>query len=349
MDFPLIDLVSDTATRPTPGMWRAMQGAPLGDEQKREDPTTRDFEARVAALLGQERALFLPSATLANQIALCLHAEAGDEVLCHESAHVLHYEGGAASILSRAHLRALSGARGFFGGDDVRAAIRADDPHFPRSRAVVVENTSNGGGGGVWPDGHFDSVVEACAEHGLALHIDGARLMNAAVARKVEPSFWGARAKTVQMCFSKGLGCPFGSVLAMPDALLGRAWRWKQALGGALRQSGVITSAMAYALDHHVEGLAEDHRRAAWLAAALATHEGVALEAVETNLVFFSLGEGRPSPGAFCEALRAHGVRMGTTRDGRVRACTHRDIDDGGIEQAIRACHAVLSQAQAAA
>lgn len=338
-----VDLISDTATRPTPEMLAAMAAAPLGDEQKKEDPTTIAFEENVASVLGQDKALFVPSATLANQIALALHAGAGDEILCHETAHVYHYEGGATSMISRGQVFPLGGARGFFRGADVESALRADDPHFPRSRVVVVENTSNGGGGGVWPEEYFTEIVDVCRSHRLALHIDGARLMNAAVAAGRPAAHWGARADTVQVCFSKGLGCPFGAVLAMSADLYPRARRLKQALGGALRQSGIITAAMQYALDHHVDRLGDDHRRARAFADELSRYGGVHVAPVETNLVFFDIARPKLRPTDFCTALLEKGVRVATARDGRVRACFHLDVDDEALEYAIQCLRLILS------
>lgn len=339
----LVDLISDTATRPTEGMLRAMAEAPLGDEQKGEDPTTHRLEEWAAELLGKERALFLPSATMANQIALALLCEAGDEVICHRTAHVYNHETGGTAMTARAQIQPLDGQRGFFSGDDVRRVLRVDDPHFPKTRVVVVENTSNGGGGSIWPASLFDSVADACDELGLALHIDGARLMNAAVAAGVPPTRWTARATTVQMCFSKGLGCPFGAVLAMPEALFWRARRLKQALGGALRQSGVVTGAMLYALEHHVERLADDHARARRLAEGLAAIEGVTVEPVDTNLVFFHVDAERLSARELCDLLLARKVRMGAVSDTRVRACLHLDIDDAGVDLAIEAVRDVVT------
>ena len=344
----LIDLGSDTATRPSAAMLAAMASAELGDEQKGEDPTTLALEARVAALLGKERALFLPSATMANQIALALHVESGGEVIAHRTAHVVHYEGGGTSLIARAQPYLLDTPRGLFSVDDIRDAIRADDPHHPRSRCVVVENTSNAGGGTVWPVDLLDSVYDFCAHSGLAVHIDGARLWNAAEALGLPVARLVRGATTVQVCFSKALGCPFGAVLAMPAALWPRARRLKQALGGALRQSGVITAAMNHALDHHLGALSDDHRRARRLADALATMPDVRVEPVETNLVFFSV----PEPGAFLASIAANGVRMGAVAKTvspwppggrqRLRACLHRDIDDDGLNAAIAACSAAL-------
>jgi threonine aldolase len=342
-ELPLVDLVSDTATRPTPGMYDAMRNAPLGDEQKGEDPTVNALEKRAAALLGTERAMFLPSATMANQVALALHCGPGDEVIAHKTAHVVNHETGGTAITARAQLMVVDGEHGIFTGETVKRAIRADDPHLPETRVVVVENTSNGGGGSVWPDAAYDSVVDVCRSHRLALHIDGARLMNAAVARGVPASHWAARADTVQLCFSKGLGCPFGAVLGMKDAMWRTARRRKQALGGALRQAGIIAGAMLYALDHQVERLADDHRRARALAEGLTALPGLVVQFPETNLVFFRVEHPKVDAAAFVKGLSQRGVRVGGSIDGRVRACVHLDVDDHGIERAVAAARAVLA------
>ncbi len=339
-----VDLVSDTATRPSPGMLQAMTSARLGDEQKGEDPTVRALEERAADLLGTESALFVPSATMANQIALSLHAKPGDEIICHRTAHVYNYETGGTAITAAAQLHVLDTPRGIFTGEDVTRAVRADYPHLSDTCAVVVENTSNGGGGTVWPDAAFDSVLEVCRTRDIALHIDGARLCNAAAAAQVEPSHWGARADTVQLCFSKGLGCPFGAVLGLPQGMWRAARRRKQSLGGALRQGGVIAGAMLYALEHNRPKLVDDHRRAAALAEALAELPGLSLAPPETNLVFFRLSAGGElDAGAFCRRLLdEHSVRMAPTIDGRVRACFHLDVDDQGLARAIAGVRAIL-------
>lgn len=341
----LIDLGSDTATRPSAAMLAAMSTAPLGDEQKGEDPTTLALEARVAALLGKERALALPSATMANQIALALHVEAGGEVIAHRSAHVVHYEGGGTSIIARAQPYLLDTPRGVFTAADVEAAIRVDDPHHPRSQCVVIENTSNGGGGTPWPLDVLDEVYAVCAARGLAVHVDGARLWHAAAAQDVPLARLVDGATTVQVCFSKGLGCAFGAVLALPSSLWPRARRLKQALGGALRQSGVMTAAMSYALDHHLPALVDDHRRARRFGDGLRGIAGIVVEPIETNLVFFTVAE----PQRFAAAVLAQGVRISgvaqTVTPGplRLRACFHRDVDDAMVEQAIAACAAAAA------
>ncbi len=342
----MIDLGSDTATRPSAAMKRAMSEALLGDEQRGEDPTTTALEERVAALLGFERGLFLPSATMANQIALALHAGAGDEIIAHRSAHVVHYEGGGTSMTSRAQVYGLDTPRGLFSAADVEAAIRAADPHHPRTTCVVVENTSNGGGGAVWPLTLLDDVFGFCRDKSIAVHVDGARLWNAATALSLPPRRLCAGATTVQVCFSKGLGCPFGAVLALSDASWPRARRLKQALGGALRQSGVCTGAMLYALDHNLEGIAKDHARAQKLAAGLAAIPGVSVEPVESNLVFFSTG--KPAA-ALLSAVALRGVRLGlvartvSPERERLRACVHLDIQDDDVDAALIAVRDALS------
>jgi threonine aldolase len=342
-----IDLVSDTASLPTTSMKHAMIAAPLGDEQKGEDPTTWALEVRVAALLGQERALLLPSATMANQIALALHAGAGDEVITHRTAHVIHYEGGGTAMTSRAQVCGLDTPRGIFDGEDVARALRADDPHHPRTRCVVVENTSNGGGGTVWPVSTWDGVVDVAHRHGLAVHVDGARLWHAGIKLDEPLSRLVRGASTVQVCFSKGLGCPMGAVLALSSSSWPRARRLKQAMGGAMRQSGMLAGAMLYALDHHVTRLVDDHRRAAALAASLAGIDGVNVEPVETNLVFFSTT--RPAQ-QLQKRLLARGVRVGlvspTASPGRerLRACVHLDIGDDDVGVTVDAMRSVMRE-----
>jgi threonine aldolase len=329
----IVDLFSDTATQPTRGMREAMLSAPLGDEQRRTDPTVRRLEERIAALVGKERAVLVPSATMANQIAIALHCNPGDEVLCHRTAHVINSEGGGLAANAGVQVMALPGERGIFDADTLRGALRIDDPHQPISRAVVVENTSNGGGGCVWPDAAFDGVVQVCRERELALHIDGARLFNAAVAQGVSPARWGQHARSVQICFSKGLGCPFGAVLAVDAELEPRVRRIKQRLGGALRQAGIVAGAMLYALDHHVERLAEDHQRAARLASVLSQFHAVEVVPVETNIIYLRYRRGTAAE--LAERLRERGVLVSQAGHDRIRACTHLGITDRGLERAI--------------
>lgn len=322
-------------------MREAMLSAPLGDEQRRSDPTVRALEERMARVLGKAKAMLVPSATLANQIGVALHCMPGDEVLCDRTAHVIHNEGGGLAANSGLQVMALPGERGIFDAHTVLGALRRDDdPHQPASRAVVVENTSNGGGGSVWPDEAFFGVVRVCEERQLALHIDGARLFNAAVKRGVTPDHWARHARTVQVCFSKGLGCAFGAVLGMDQDLEHRARRLKQRMGGALRQAGIMAAGMLHALDHHVERLADDHRRAARLGEALARFDSLELTPVETNIVYFRHRAGKGPE--LAEKLRERGVLVSQMGADRLRACTHLGVNDAAIERAIEAFSAVL-------
>lgn len=340
MPEEIVDLFSDTATQPTRGMREAMFSAPLGDEQRRTDPTVRQLEERIAQLVGKARAILMPSATMANQIGLALHCAPGDEVLCHRNAHVINSEGGGLAANSGIQVLALPGERGIFDAETLLGGLRIDDPHQPASRAVVVENTSNGGGGSVWPDEAFFGVSRVCQERGLALHIDGARLFNAAVKRGVSPDYWCRHARTVQICFSKGLGCAFGAVLALDEDLEHRARRMKQRMGGSLRQAGIMAAGMLYALDHHVERLADDHRRAARLVEALSRFDAIELAPAETNIVYFRYKRGKASE--LADRLRQHGLLVSQMPPDRLRACTHLGVTDADIERAIQAFAKVL-------
>ena len=337
-----IDLRSDTTTKPSPGMLEAMARAPLGDEQRRDDPTVNQLQERMAEALGQEAALLFPTATMANQIAIAVQCRPADEILCHPTAHVYNYEGGGLARNAQVQVRALVGERGQFTVEQIEQNLLPNDPHFARTRLVVVENTSNAGGGSVWPLAVFESIAERCGHHGLALHLDGARLFNAAVKLGVSPAAWSARASSVQVCFSKGLGCPFGAVLAGSRELIEAARRMKQSFGGALRQAGVIAGAMLYALDHNVERLAEDHDNARRLAAGLQRLAGISVEPVETNLVYLNLDRGDRAE-AFVAALEARGVGVHHFAHGRMRACTHLDVQAADIERALTSIAETLS------
>ena len=330
----VVDLFSDTATQPTRGMKEAMLSARLGDEQRGTDPTVLELEARMAALLGKPRAVLLPTATMANQIGIALHCAPGDEVICHHTAHVINNEGGGLAANSGVQVLPVGGERGIFDAQAVLRAIRVDNPHQPATRAVVVENTSNYGGGSVWPDEAFFGVSRVCQERGLALHIDGARLFNAAVKRGVSPDYWGRHARSVQVCFSKGLGCAFGAVLAVDAELEPRVRRLKQRMGGALRQAGIVAAGMLYALDHHVERLAEDHQRAARLGEALGQLDGIEVTPAETNIVFIRCK--RLAASELATQLREHGVLVSQTAEDLLRVCTYLGVTDAHVDRAIQ-------------
>ncbi|HEY7725117.1 MAG TPA: GntG family PLP-dependent aldolase [Anaeromyxobacteraceae bacterium] len=281
-----IDLRSDTVTRPTPAMREAMARAEVGDDVYGEDPTVIGLEERVAALLAKEAAIFVPSGTMANQIALGLLAGPGDEVICDEGAHCANFEGGGMAALWGAQPRTLRGDRGILGAAQVEAAVRAENDHLPRTRAVVVENTHNRGGGAVWPLDAVRAVGAAAARRGLAVYLDGARLLNAVVASGVPARDYAGPATLASICLSKGLGAPAGSVLAGPRELVRRARRLRKRLGGGMRQAGVLAAAGLHALDHHVARLAEDHEAArAFAQVVLGAGAEIAFP-VETNMVF---------------------------------------------------------------
>jgi len=334
----VIDLRSDTQTAPSPGMRAAIAAAEVGDEQRREDPTVLALEARAAAFLGQEEAVYLPTATMANQIALAILGPRGTELVVEETAHIMISELGGAAMHSGLQTRGLPGYRGRLTVDQIPAAVHPEDRfHTPRASIVALENTHNSAGGTIWPLDELEAVVGVSRELGLAVHLDGARIANAAVALGVPAAQMGAQFDTVTLCLSKGLGCPLGAVIAGSHDLMARARVEKHRFGGAMRQAGIVAAAGLYALEHNVERLADDHARARRLVDGWA-ERGVPVDpdAVETNFVQVDVGSlGLTSPQAI-ERLAAAGVGLSSTiRPGILRAVTHLDIDDAGIDEAI--------------
>jgi len=333
-----IDLRSDTVTRPTPAMREAMARAEVGDDVYGEDPTVRALEERVASLLGKECAVFVPSGTMANQIAIGAQAGPGQEVICDAGAHVVAYEGGAMAALWGAQPRTVEGERGILRPEAIEPAIQTGgDHHLPRTALIAIENTHNRGGGSVWPLDRLDAVFDLAARHGIPVHVDGARLWNAAAALGVEPARLVHGATTVSVCLSKGLGAPVGSLVAGPRALEPSLRRLRKRLGGGMRQAGVLAAAGLYALDHHLPAIAADHDNARALAEALSALPGLAVEPVETNMVFVRLPEGRPAA-ALVAALRGEGVLVNAVGPDRLRLVTHRDV---GREDCLRAAEIV--------
>ena len=333
----VIDLRSDTATRPTEGMRRAIAEAAVGDEQKREDPSVSALQERTAALLGQEAAIFVPTATMANQIALKLHSHPGDVLVAEELSHVVIYEYGGAAAHAGLVTLGLPGDRGRFTPEQVRRAAEPSTKVADQRAAVLsLENTHNASGGRVWPLGELDEVVSTARELDLRVHLDGARVLNAATALGVAPAEISARFDTVTVCLSKGLGCPLGALLAGSLELMERAWREKHLFGGAMRQAGIVAAAGLYALDHHVERLADDHARARTLAEAFdAAGLPVDLEQVETNFVQVDVAPlGLERVDALIR-LYAAGVGLSSTPHPTVvRAVTHLDVTDEDIARA---------------
>ena len=346
----MVNLYSDTQTRPTPEMRAAIAAAEVGDEQRGDDPTVRALEERVAALLGHEAAVFLPSGTMCNEIAIRLHIRpGGDEILLGRETHPLRFEGGAPAALSGAVMTVVDGEAGMFTPDALDAAIRAHpagDRYAPRPRLVCVEQPTNMGGGRVWPLEQVEAVVEVARSHGLRTHLDGARLMNAVVASGIDAASWAGRFDSAWVDFTKGLGAPVGACLAGSAELISEAWRWKQMLGGAMRQAGIIAAGGLYALDHHVDRLADDHARARRLADGLGGLPGVELDpaTVETNILVFAV----PDAPAFCDVLAREDVLVIPLDARRVRAVTHLDVDEAGIERALEAAAAALGAGEGA-
>jgi threonine aldolase len=327
-------------------MRQAMANADVGDEQRGEDPTTTALEERIAALLGKEAAVFLPSGTMCNQIALLVHCRPGDEVIGAAGTHVFTSEAGGGSALAGAQTWPIVCDRGIFDGSDLGAAIREPSRHSPRSRLVVVEQTVNRGGGAIWPVEKIEAVAELAHRRGLAVHMDGARLMNAVVATGIPARVMAARCDSVWLDLSKGLGCPVGGVLAGSRDFIDEAWRWKQRIGGAMRQSGILAAAGLYALDHHVERLADDHANAALLSERIREIPGVRLMAPrpETNIVYFDTSGTGLTAKAVTEALLAENVRMGTSYGGMIRAVTHLDVSRDDVEAAAAVLRRVLDR-----
>lgn len=322
------DFYSDTKTKPTDAMRRAVLDAVVGDEQKGEDPTTAALEQRVADLLGKEAAVFLPSGTMCNEIALRVHLDPGDELICERSAHIVGFEGGGPAAFAGAMVHALDGHRGTFTSEQVVGAIRSPSRYAPVSRLVCVEQTANMAGGAVWPLDRLREVSAVARDAGLAVHMDGARLMNAVVASATPADVFARDVDSVWIDFTKGLGAPVGAALAGSGAFIDRAWRVKQQMGGAMRQSGVLAAMCLHALDHHVERLADDHALAASIADRIGALPGVAsILPVDTNIVIGDLGDGAGTAAELVAGCAADGVEIGAFGPRRFRVVTHLDVD----------------------
>ena len=338
-----IDLRSDTVTRPTPAMRAAMHAAEVGDDVFHDDPTVNRLEERIAELLGKEAALFVPSGTMSNQIAVNVHTRPGDELLCDVNCHIYNYEAGGPAVLSGVSCHTLDGEDGILDVTQLEDQIRPDDDHQVRTRLVCLENTHNRGGGRVYPYEKIQAIHTWTRKHGLILHLDGARLWNAIVATGISAKQWGELFDTVSVCFSKGLGAPVGSALAGPRELVTRARRIRKLFGGGMRQAGVVASAALYALDHHIERLADDHRNAQTIARAISDTPGLRLVPadVETNLIWFRVERELGTAKDVASALRERNVWVHAAGPQALRACTHLDVSAAQAEYAaetIRRC-----------
>jgi len=341
-----INLYSDTQSVPTPAMRQAMAEAEVGDEQAGLDPTVDRLCEKAAALLGKERAVFLPSGTMCNAIAILVHCRPGDEVIAHESAHIINYEGGGPAVLAGVMVRSLTGARGQYEADSLRAAIRPVSRYHPKSSLVAIEQTANLGGGSVWPLVRIEEVAGVAREAGLKLHMDGARLLNAAVASNVSAADFAGPFDSVWLDLSKGLGCPVGAVLAGSAEFIEQAWQWKQRLGGAMRQAGIIAAAGVHALDHHVARLAEDHANARLFADLVADHPALELtpDGVDTNIVFLDYKANGHAAGDVAARAMEKGLRIGATNPTRFRALTYIGIGEQEVREAARIFREVLDE-----
>ena len=334
-----VDLRSDTVTRPTADMWLAMQSADLGDDVLGDDPTVQRLEHLAAEMLGKDAALFTPSGTMANQIAIRLHTQPGDAILMEAGAHPFNYEGAAAAMISGVQIRPIAGTSGILNPSDVEANFRPPDPHFAPVRLVCAEDTANRGGGTPYPIATLHALGNLAHARQVSAHLDGARLFNAVIATATSAAERTQAFDTVSVCLSKGLGAPVGSLLVGPRDLIERG-RWvRKALGGGMRQAGVLAAAGIYALQHNIDRLDQDHQRASMLADGLA-RAGYRAQSPKTNMVYVDVKDG---PGAQL-ALESHGVRCLAVSASALRVVTHLDVDDNGIERTINAFHAIQSE-----
>jgi len=332
----IIDFRSDTVTRPTPGMREAMMKAPVGDDVFGEDPSINALQEMTADLFGMEAALFCPSGTMTNQIAIKCHTQPGDEVICDESSHIYQYEGGGIALNSGASVKLLYGDRGRINARQVEEAIQPDDVHRAHTRMVSLENTSNRGGGSCYTFSEIQAIQQVCMRHDLAFHLDGARLWNAIVARKEDPLHYGKVFDSISICLSKSLGCPVGSLLLGTKDFIKKAKRYRKVFGGGMRQGGFMAAAGIYALEHHIERLKEDHANAKAIATAISSRSFVKMMLpVETNIIIFELDESLTAP-QLVARLKEQDILGYAISPNRVRLVTHLDITPAMTEKTIQ-------------
>lgn len=343
MPEAIIDLRSDTVTRPTPAMRAAIHAAEVGDDVFNDDPSTTRLQERVAALLGKEAALFVPSGTMSNQICVKAHTQPGDELICEATCHIYNYEAGGPAVLSGVTCRTFEGDFGILDVSQLDGKIRADDQHLVRTRLVCLENTHNRGGGRVYPLEKIQAISAWAHQNGLIMHLDGARLWNAVVATGIPATEWAAPFDTVSVCFSKGLGAPIGSALAGPREFVARALKIRKLFGGGMRQAGVAAAGALYAVENHIARLADDHRNARVLAQAIADTPGLRLNPpdVETNLVWFEVDRELGTAKDVAAALKQRNILIHAAGPQMMRACTHLDVSAAQAERAAEAIRQV--------
>ncbi len=341
-----IDLQSDTQTRPTEAMRQAMAAAPVGDEQRSEDPSVNALCQRVTEMLGKEAAIFLPSGTMCNMIAILVHCRAGDEIIAADVAHIISTEAAGAAALAGAQIRPLMSQSGIFTARQIEDTLRPSKHNVPPTRLVCVEQTVNRSGGNIWPLESLQAIAATARSKELALHMDGARLLNAVVASGIPAADYAQTMDSLWIDLSKGLGCPVGGVLAGSKAFIDQAWPWKHRLGGAMRQAGILAAAGLYALDHNVDRLADDHANAGLFADLISKIPGLRLEnsKVETNLVFINVEDTGLNASDISARLLNAGVRIGITNENCLRAVTHLDVDQSAVQEAARILAGVLEQ-----
>jgi threonine aldolase len=342
---PIIDLRSDTVTKPTPAMREAMAQAEVGDDVYGEDPTVNRLEAMAADLLGKEAAIFVPTGVMGNQLAIRLHTRPGDEVILESASHIIRYEGGSASSLSGVQLCCVPGERGRLSAESIQAAIRPKGLHFPPTTLVCLEQTHNVGGGSVYPLETIHRITEMARGHDLALHLDGARLFNAVVKTGVPAAEYARPFDTISFCLSKGLGAPVGSMVASDSARIQTLRRLRKVFGGGMRQVGILAAAGMYALEHHIDRLAEDHANAYYLATLLENIPGVVVDvkAVETNMVMFQVPHSSKSTEQLLAECRETGVYLNAVADRSFRVVTHLDVNHDDMETAAQVFRRIFS------
>lgn len=331
----VIDLRSDTVTRPTTAMKAFMFDAPLGDDVFGDDPTVNELEAKAAQLFGMEAALYCASGTMTNQLAIKVHTQPGDQVICSHYAHIYNYEGGGIALNSHCSSKLIPGAKGMFTAQDVIDSLNPDDPHFPVSKLVSIENTSNKGGGALWNNEAIKEISQTCTTHNLKLHLDGARLFDAMVTDGSTPQFYGEQFDSISICLSKGLGAPVGSLLLGTKDFIAKARRFRKSFGGGMRQAGLIAAAGIYALDHHVDRLKKDHDRAQYLAQEWGKKAHVEkIVPVETNIVIAQLKD-KNLHQPILDEWKENGLLAASMGPGLLRLVTHLDFGDEQMEKTI--------------